>query len=391
MLAELDLGPARTRTESSTPFRHVDWALMFMTALLAAAGIFALWSQQQARGKKPEVLLNKQGIALALGALGMFIIMSIDYRQLREYAHYIYLAVCVALIAVRFVGIAHGGAKAWFKFGPLELQPSELAKVALVFMVATYAADDRGEKLPFDRFVKSLLIVGLPVAIVFKLQKDLGTASTMIAIAMGVLLMAKAPVKHIALITAMTVITIVGLVHSGYYAKYQQERVTSFIVVNKNPDSCARKTQKESDDIQQICYARQAVTLGRMTGAGFGKGLITGSGLVAVQDSDFIFSAISEQFGLIGAGALLLLYMLILLRCIRIAQIASDHTGSLVAVGAATLIAWHVFENVGMNIGITPATGIPLPLVSYGGSSSIAFLALLGLVQNVHMRRYVRE
>jgi rod shape determining protein RodA len=391
MLADLDLGPSRSRAESSTPFRHVDWALMFMTALLAAAGIVALWSQQQALGKKPDVLLNKQGIALALGALGMFIIMSIDYRRLRDFAHVFYLGICAALVLVRFVGVAHGGAKAWFKFGPLELQPSELAKVTLVFMVATYASNDLGEKLTFDRFVRSLLIVGLPVAIVFKLQRDLGTASTMIAIAMGMLLMAKAPAKHIALITVMSIITIGSLVRSGYYDSYQKDRVTSFIVVNKNPDTCARSTQKESDNIQQVCYARQAVTLGRMTGAGFGKGFIAGSGLVAVQDSDFIFSAIAEQFGLIGAGGLLILYLLILLRCIRIAQIASDHTGSLVAVGAATLIAWHVFENVGMNIGIMPATGIPLPLVSYGGSSSIAFLALLGLVQNVHMRRYVRD
>jgi rod shape determining protein RodA len=388
-LAELSLGKSHTRDEASTPFRHVDWALLLMTAMLAGSGIVALWSQQQAIGKKPEALINKQGIALALGALGMFIIMSIDYRKLREYAHYFYIAICLALVAVRFVGIAHGGANAWFKFGPLELQPSELAKVTLVLMIATYAADDRGEKLPYDRFVKSLIIVGIPVAIVFKLQRDLGTASTMIAIAMGVLLMAKAPVKYIALITALTVMTIIGLVQSGYYESYQKDRLTSFIVVNQKPDSCSRAKQKEADVIQQVCYARQAVTLGRVTGAGFGKGLITGSGLVAVQDSDFIFSAISEQFGLIGSGALLLLYLLILLRCIRIAQIANDHAGSLIAVGAATLICWHVFENVGMNIGIMPATGIPLPLVSYGGSSSIAFLVLLGLVQSVHMRRYV--
>jgi rod shape determining protein RodA len=389
MLAELDLGSSRSRTESSTPFRHVDWALMFMTAALAGAGIVALWSQQQARGKKPELVLNKQGIALALGALGMFIIMSIDYRRLREYAHYFYLATSLVVFAVRFVGISHGGARAWFKFGPLELQPSELAKVTLVLMLAAYASDDRGEKLPFDRFVKSLFIVAMPVGFVL-MQPDLGTASTMIAIAMGVLLLAKAPVRHIALITVMSAVTIVGVVNSGYYSKYQQERLTAVYVANKQPNRCV---QKERPDIQQVCYARQAITLGRMTGAGFGKGLITGSdpALVPVQDSDFIFSAICEQFGLIGGGAVLLIYLLMLLRCIRIAQIASDHTGTLIAIGAATLIAWHVFENAGMNLGIMPVTGIPLPLVSYGGSSSIAFLALLGLVQNVHMRRYVSE
>jgi rod shape determining protein RodA len=384
MLADLSLGPSRTREESSTPYRHIDWALLLMTAALAGAGIVALWSQQQAIGAKPEALINKQGIALALGGLGMFIIMSIDYRKLRENAVFFYLATAALLVAVALVGVELNGAKAWFDLGPIQLQPSELAKVTLIFMLAAYTADDRGEKLPFDRFVKSLFILALPAGLVL-LQPDLGTASTMIAIAMGVLLLAKAPVRHIALITIMSVVTVVGLVQSGYYSKYQADRLTTFIEVNREPNQC------DSNKVRQVCYSRQAVTLGRMTGAGFGKGYITKSGLVAEQRTDFIFSAIAEQFGLIGGAALLGVYLLLLLRCIRIAQIASDHMGTLIAVGAATLIAWHVFENVGMNIGIMPVTGIPLPLISSGGSSTIAFLALLGLVQNVHMRRYVRD
>jgi rod shape determining protein RodA len=381
-LAELSLGKSHTRDEASTPFRHVDWALLLMTAMLAGSGLVALWSQQQAIGKKPEALINKQGIALALGALGMFIIMSIDYRKLREYAHYFYLITAALLAAVLVVGVEVKGARAWFNLGPIQLQPSELAKVTLIFMLAAYASDDRGEKLPFDRFVKSLFILALPVGLVM-LQPDLGTASTMIAITMGVLLLAKAPVRHIALISAMSIITAFGLVQGGYYQKYQRDRLTTFVEVNKNPNKC------DIDKLRQVCYARQAVTLGRMTGAGFGKGYITKSGnLVAEQTNDFIFSAIAEQFGLIGGAAVLLIYLLMLLRIIRIAQIANDHMGTLIAIGAATLITWHVFENVGMNIGIMPVTGIPLPLISSGGSSSIAFMALLGLVQCVHMRRY---
>jgi rod shape determining protein RodA len=380
-LAELSLGKSHTRDEASTPFRHVDWALLLMTAMLAGSGIVALWSQQQAVGKKPEALINKQGIALALGALGMFIIMSIDYRKLREYAHYFYLITAALLAAVLVVGVKLNGARAWFNLGPIQLQPSELAKVTLILMLAAYASDDRGEKLPFDRFVKSLFILALPAGLVL-LQPDLGTASTMIAIAMGVLLLAKAPVRHIALISVMSIATIVGVVHSGYYSKYQADRLVTFIEVNKEPNKC------DSNKVRQVCYARQAVTLGRMTGAGFGKGYVTKSSLVAEQKTDFIFSAIAEQFGLIGGAAVLLIYLLMLLRIIRIAQIANDHMGTLIAIGAATLITWHVFENVGMNIGIMPVTGIPLPLISSGGSSSIAFMALLGLVQCVHMRRY---
>jgi rod shape determining protein RodA len=217
------------------------------------------------------------------------------------------------------------------------------------------------------------------------LQPDLGTASTMIAITMGVLLLAKAPVRHIVLITALSIATAAGLAQSGYLNKYQKDRFDALVKVNANPNRCDNKI------VHQVCYARQGVTLGRMTGAGFGKGYITRAGLVPEQNNDFIFSAIAEQFGLVGSGGLLVLYLLMLLRCIRIAQLAPDHMGTLVAIGAATLMAWHVFENVGMNIGIMPVTGIPLPLVSYGGTSAISFLILLGLVQSVHMRRYVRS
>lgn len=352
-----------------------------MTILLAGAGLMALWSQQTAVGNRPEAILNKQGIALAVGALGMFIIMSIDYRQLREYAHYFYLGTCTLLALVLVAGVEQFGARAWFDLGPVQLQPSELAKVTLVFLLAAYASDDRGEPLPYDRFVKSLFILFLPLGLVL-LQPDLGTASTLVAITMGILLLAKAPARHIALITVLAVCTVVALVQSGYLQKYQQDRLTSFITANQQPNRC------DEDALRQVCYARQAVTLGRVTGTGFGEGLITKGGLIPVQESDFIFSAIAEQFGLIGAGAVLLIFMLILLRCIRIAQISPDHAGTLIGVGSATLIAWHVFENVGMNLGMMPVTGIPLPLVSSGGSSTIAFLSLLGLVQNVHMRRY---
>jgi rod shape determining protein RodA len=373
-----------TRSESAIPYRNIDWALLLFTILLTAAGLTALASQQRAIGRDPANLLNRQGIAIALGGLGMFIVMTLDYRRLREIAHLLYLGSCGMLVLVLVAGQEVNGAKAWFDLGPLQLQPSELAKVTLVFMLAAYAADDRGEKLPFDRFVKSLFIMAIPMGLVL-LQPDLGTASTMVAITMGVLLLARAPVRHIALITLMSVVTAVALVQSGYLAKYQSKRIEALVKVNKEPNKC------DNDDFRQVCYARQAVTLGDLTGAGYGKGYITKAGLVAEQRTDFIFSAIAEQFGLIGGGLLLLLYLVMMLRCIRIAQLAPDHMGTLVAVGAAGLLAWHVFENVGMNIGIMPVTGIPLPLVSYGGSSAIAFLILLGLVQSVHMRRYVRS
>ena len=375
--------PARSSSPDhdafAVPWRHVDWVLLLISTLLVGAGMIAIWSQQVAQGVDPAILLNRQGIAVALGVLGMLTAMTVDYRKLRAFAPVFYGVACALLALVRVAGVERNGARAWFDFGPIQLQPSELSKVALIFMLAAYTAEDRGEGLPYDRFVKALVLAGVPMGLVL-LQPDLGTASTLVAIAMGVLLIARAPVKYIALITLLSIITAVGLVSSGFLAKYQVERLTSFI----NP------TQEQltvGAGLQQK-YSKQAVTLGRMTGAGFGEGRTTRAKDIPEQDTDFIYSAIAEQFGLIGAGTVLLLYLLLLLRCVRIAQLSTDHLGSLIAVGAATLIAWHVFQNVGMNLGIMPVTGIPLPFVSYGGSSMISFLGAVGLVQGVHMRRY---
>ncbi len=380
-------------SEAVVPWRHADWTLLAVTAFLLGSGIVALWSERVAKGADPAILLNRQGIAFALGGLGMIAVMAVDYRSLRQYAPLFYGATCFLLLAVRFIGQEVNGIKAWFDFGPLQLQPSELCKVTLVLMLAAFAAEDRAEQLEYDRFVRCLLLAFLPIGLVM-LQPDLGTASTLVAITMGVLLIARAPVRHIALITALSIASVVGIVSSGFLDQYQVERITSFIDQEGNAakDSSLSPFEKarKEDLRRQVKMSKQSVTLGRVTGAGFGKGLTTKGKLVPNQENDFIFSAIAEQFGLLGSGFILLLYLIVLLRCIRIAQLAPDHMGALIAVGAATLIAWHVFENVGMNLGIMPVTGIPLPLVSYGGSASLAFLLVLGLVQSVHMRRYTR-
>jgi rod shape determining protein RodA len=381
-----------SRSESSEPFKHMDWALLAITAALAGAGILAIASERAAKGVDPTSTINKQGISVALGALAMVTIMAVDYRKLRNLAIVFYLGTAGLLVAVRLIGQEINGAKAWFNLGFFQLQPSELAKVTLVFMLAAYCSDDRGAKLPYDRFIKALMVLGLPLVLVLA-QPDLGTASTLVAITMGVLLVAKAPAKHILLVSVLSLATVFGVYKSGVVAPYQLSRLTSFIhqeerlVDQKQKDGSIKKVSNK-DDIQQVKYSKEAITLGRATGAGYGKGLRTSSRDVPFQTTDFIFSAIGEQFGLIGASIVLGLYLLLMLRCLRIAQIAPDHMGSLIAVGAATLLAWHVFENVGMNMGMMPVTGIPLPLISFGGSSTLAFLSLLGLVQNVHMRRY---
>jgi rod shape determining protein RodA len=232
--------------------------------------------------------------------------------------------------------------------------------------------------MPYHRFVKSLLLAGLPLALVLG-QPDFGTGSVMIVTSMGILLVARAKLAHIVLISALALASFGVIVYTDTLATYQQDRLTYFI----NQE----ETKANADLIRQVKFSKQAITLGRLTGSGLGEGVLTNRGDVPEQRTDFIFSAIGEQFGLIGASAVLVLYLLLALRLIRVAQLATDTMGALIAAGAAALVCWHVFQNVAMNMGIMPVTGIPLPLLSYGGSSVIAILLLLGLVQSVHMHR----
>jgi rod shape determining protein RodA len=373
----------RRESAVGSMLRHTDWGLIIATALIAVIGLAAIYAARyQARvdaGLELSFWVKRQGLALALGAVGMVVVMLIDYRRLRDFARFFYFGTAALLAAVLVVGPrGKFGANAWFNIGPFQLQPSEVAKVTLVFLLASYLSNEKGEPLPFERFVRALFLLGLPMGLVL-LQPDLGTASTFVVITMAILLIARARARHIALITAMSLISVVALVSTGALARYQQDRLTAF--VNQ------KTTRNNEDVIQQVGFSKQAITLGRLSGVGFTKGKTVNGGYLHEPQTDFIFPVVAEQFGLVGAGLLLMLYAFVMVRMLRIAHLARDHLGTLIAVGALAMLGWHVFENVGMTMGIMPVTGIPLPLVSYGGSSVLAFLVMLGLVQSVHIRR----
>jgi rod shape determining protein RodA len=361
-IATLSRNPADPRS-------HVDWGLLGGTLVIAVMGLVAIYTatyqNRTIAGLDTLYFVKRQGLALAVGVVGMVAVMMIDYRKLRELGLRIYLATLVLLAAVLIVARARNGIDAWFNIGPFQLQPSEFAKVALVLVLAGYAANERstGGPLPFQRFVVALGIVAVPAALVL-VQPDLGTASALVVIAMAILLVAGAQWKHIALVTAMAALS--GAILIGTPRTPEQKRAQ-----------------------YQLSNAKAAIADGGVTGQGYLNGAYTNGAYVPEQHTDFVFSAIAEQFGLVGSVVLLAAYGFVLIRMWRIARLAKDQLGALIAVGALALVAWHVFENVGMNMGLMPVTGIPLPLVSYGGSSCVAFLVLVGLVQSVHMRRFV--
>jgi rod shape determining protein RodA len=369
------------------PRAHVDWALIVGVLLLVGGGMVAIYTatyqNRTIAGLDTLYFVKRQGLALAGGLVAMAVVMLFDYRKLREWSLVLYLGTLVLLAAVLVVARARNGVDAWFDVGPFQLQPSEFAKVVLVLVLAGYLARERQSgELTFPRFVTALGLVAIPAGLVL-VQPDLGTASALVVIAMAVLLVAGGHWRHIALISAMALLSAVVLIGTGQLDRAQQNRLSNFLSQDEVP-----RNKAEADAQRQVTNSKAAIADGGVTGRGYLNGDYTNGAYVPEQHTDFVFSAIAEQFGLVGSAVLLAVYGFVLLRIWRIARLAKDPLGTLIAVGALALIAWHVFENVGMNMGLMPVTGIPLPFVSYGGSSCVAFLVLIGLVESVHMRRF---
>ena len=213
-------------------------------------------------------------------------------------------------------------------------------------------------------------------------QPDVGTASVFVAITMAILLVAKANPRHIALVTGLALFSAVLVISTGSLPGYGISRLTTFV----DQDQVATDDATEAL-LLQAQKSQEAIAGGELTGRGFMQGPLTKGGYVPEQHTDFVFSAVGEQFGLLGCAGILALYAILIVRVLRVAQISRDHLGSLLCCGVAAALLWHVFQNVGMTMGIMPITGIPLPFISYGGSSTIAFFAMIGLVQNVYLRR----
>jgi rod shape determining protein RodA len=291
----------------------------------------------------------------------------------------LYGATLVLLVLVLIVGAVRGGARLSFDLGFFSVQPAEMAKVTTLLMLAGYLSDDRLDYVPYDTFINALLIMVAPSVLIL-LQPDLGSASVLVACAMGVLLVAGVRIKYIVMISLFALISGVVAILSGLVRGYQLDRFKAFI--NQNSDDDALQ-----NIIFQVKNAKRAVASGGLFGKGYLQGPLTNGSFIPVQKTDFVFSAIAEQFGLIGSGMVLTLFGVILWRIWRTAQMTRSQLGRFICIGAFTMILWQVFQNIGMTLGIMPVTGFALPYVSYGGSHIVAGAVLIGLVQNVHMRR----
>jgi rod shape determining protein RodA len=320
--------------------------------------------------------VQRQGLALVLGVIVMTLAMTIDYRRLRDLYPLVYVAVLPLLAGVLLLGASRRGAQAWFQLGPLQFQPSELAKVAVVVVVAGYLHQHRGD-LDAWRLAVTLALAGVAVSLVL-LQNDLGTALVCVGAVGAILVVAGIRPVHLAVLALLAGTAIAGAAASGYFEGYRLDRVTSFLDQQE-------ATRESGWNLEQ---SKTAIGAGGVTGAGLFNGTQTKLSYVPEQHTDFIFSVVGEELGFVGGATVLALYALLVWRMWRTALLSSDHFGTLVCIGVLALTTFAVFENVGMTMGIMPITGIPLPFMSYGGSALIAAFAGVGLVANVHMRRF---
>jgi len=379
-----DSGLGNIKRGFAAPTRNIDWVLMSAVGALTIIGSFIIYSATRMklmnRGVDPYQVVQRQIVFVMIAIVLMVVIMWIDYVQLRGNAEMFYAVTMLLLILVFVAGSVKGGARLSFDIGPIAVQPSELAKAASLLFLCGFLSEEDGEDLPYERFIQALFIIGIPVFLV-GIEPDLGSASVLVASAMGVLLVAGARLRYIVLITSIAIVSAVGGVVSGLVKDYQLRRITGFL--NQNSDSASLQQL-----ILQVRFAKRAVSTGGFFGKGYLSGPLTNGSFIPVQSTDFIFSAIGEQFGMVGGGIVLGLFGIVLWRIYRTAQLCQDRLGTLLCAGVFTIILWQAFQNLGMTMGITPVSGVPLPFVSYGGSHTVAFAIMIGLVQSVHMRRF---
>src|SRR5690348_10022794 len=358
-------------------YRDFDWLLFAFVLLICALGVVEIYSATY--HTKFAGVHVKQMYWMAAGIVAMFLVSVVDYQLLLENVHWMYLVSIASLLSVLVFGQKYLGARRWIKFpGGQHFQPSEWVKLILILAVAKYFADMRQRELSFSDFMKAGAIVGIPMLMVLA-QPDLGTALTYVPIAvMGVFLGGLQWKQGLAVgLLAVVGISAVFLVPRVHVLKtYQKQRLTSFIDPELDPQGSG----------YQVEQSKIAVGSGGLWG---GKGSQTHGAFLPVPQTDFIFAAFSEEHGFVGALGVLLLYFIVLMRLTQNAQTAPDRAGTFVVMGVVAVLSFHILVNVGMVVGFMPVTGIPLPLMSYGGSSVLFMFLALGMVMNVRMRRFV--
>lgn len=371
-----------------SPLRRLDWLLLAAVLALSLVGTLLVWSATQhgliQAGLDSRTYLKKQLLNIVIGVILMAAVSTLDYRMLRIYAPVAYALSCLGLLVVLSpLGSTVNGAHSWISLpGGFQAEPSEFAKIGLILMTAVVLSELRdGDRQPRPRDVGVALGCGaLPLGLVV-LEPDLGVLILMVALLIGLIALSGIRLRWLAGLGAAAVLA--GLVTWSLHLlkPYQVQRLTAFVNPSADPQGTG----------YSAAQAKIAIGSGGMFGHGLFHGPLVAGNFVPEQHTDFIFAVAGEELGFVGTIAIIGLLAVVLVRALRIAVRADDQFGLLVASGIAIWFAVQAFINIGMTIGITPVTGLPLPFVSYGGSAMFADMIAIGVLQAVHRRHSVFE
>ncbi|QJW45278.1 rod shape-determining protein RodA [bacterium BFN5] len=356
--------------------KNLDFTLIFTVISIITTSLIIIGSATHINTPSEDRYwyVQRQGIFALINFILIFVMLHFDYKSLSRYANLLYFVNLIMLLAVMFVGQSALGAQRWIQLGPISLQPSEFSKLIMIVSLANLLDKRTGKLNTLKEVIPIFLYVGVPFLLVMK-QPDLGTALVFLAILFGMI--------YVAGISSRLLMMIVGSglafmpIFWHFLKDYQKMRLTVFIDPNVDPLGSG----------YHIIQSKIAIGSGML----FGKGLFGGTqsqlNFLPENHTDFIFAVIGEELGFIGAALILILYFIMLYRGIKIAGLARDNFGTLLATGITSMLTFHVLVNVGMTAGIMPVTGIPLPLMSYGVSALTTNLASIGILLNIYMRR----
>ena len=356
-----------------------DLVLVLTYLTISAIGLLMVYSatapRLEARGLDPAAELRSQAIFVVIGFVVFGVVSTIDLVELKGFAGPIYLVSVFLLLLVPIVGESDGEAKRWIDLGPLQFQPSELAKIAVILMIAALLANAE-VPLKWKTVATSVAVVAVPAALIF-LQPDLGTMLVFAFVALVMLFVGGATIRQLGFLFMATIVGTVGLFQLDRIKDYQIARLTAFI----DPESSSL------DLVYNQVQSEIAIGSGGLLGKGLFEGAQTNLQFVPVQSSDFIFTAVGEQFGFVGSAIVIGLFGLLLFRLLMIATSARSRFAFLATSGIAAMLAFHIFVNIGMTIRIMPVTGLPLPFMSAGGTVFVALSAALALAHSAWIRR----
>lgn len=356
-------------------FKKLDWPLIFSALILVAFGLVSLYGRSEGEGLSN---FKKQILWLLVGFVLMIGISFFDYRILKNYRSAIvilYGATLALLAGVLVFGVSIRGAESWYRIGQIAIQPVEFAKIAIIVVLAKYFSMRHIEMYRVSHVLISGAYVLIPAFLVF-LQPDIGSVMILFAIWVGVMILAGIKIKHLLLLAFAGMCTFL-IAWSFVFHAYQKDRILAFLNPRFDPLGAG----------YNVSQSMIAIGSGGMWGKGLGEGSQTHLGFLPEAQTDFIYAAIAEELGFIGIILLLTTAMFLFWKLMNIARNATNNFSRLVAGGFSIMILVQIAINIGMNLGLLPVTGVPLPFVSYGGSSMIALFVMLGLLQSIKVNQ----